>query len=149
MTATGAQLPTPHAAIDEFYRLAAGPVVYGRNDCGVTAGTLLARANRGDPLRRWRGRYTTMRGFLRVVKREGLATLEDAVARSAADMDWPEIDPAGADDFDLGLARLDTAAGALAAPGVVWRGFLLVRADTGALHLPMTMAKRTWRTCPS
>lgn len=134
-----------HPALDTFYRLAAGAVVFGVNDCGLTAAEVLAAAGRGDAYARWRGRYKTMRGFLRVVRNDGLRTLADAVRQSADDMGWQEIPPGMVRDFDLVLCCVRIGGDVIEAPGVAWRGFFLVRTDDGAFHA--TEAVRAWRTC--
>ncbi|MGE0575389.1 MAG: hypothetical protein AB7F22_10660 [Reyranella sp.] len=133
---------------DRFFAMAKGPLVFGRNDCAATAATLLAAAGRGDPFARWRGRYTTLRGFVRIIRRAGYSSLAEAVAGTAADMGWPEIDPAERQDMDLGLCRVvGPAAGATfgaEAPGIAHGAFWLVRTDVGGRLEPF--AVRAWRT---
>jgi hypothetical protein len=86
-------------------RAAATPVVWGRFDCHLWLADWVKAAVLYDPAPEFRGRYTTPRGALRVLRREGGS--EAIVARLAERGGFGEIDPARAQRGDIGLIPSD------------------------------------------
>ncbi|MFN6976942.1 MAG: DUF6950 family protein [Gemmobacter sp.] len=109
-------------------RLMDGPFVWGQADCCTAACDVFAALTGTDPMAPLRGRYSTERGALRIIRRAGgWHALIDALAAGA------------------GLARCAPAAGALTlvrtqaglALGVVIEsGMIAAKAADGAAILP-------------
>lgn len=96
--------------LGELRESAYAPRVYGVNDCCVAIADLLEPFWQADAMARFRNRYTTARGFLRVMRKEGCASLLEAMALVAAEAGaapvmGPVRDPAelAPRDLDLGM----------------------------------------------
>ena len=117
-------------------RTARTPFAYGRMDCALFVAGALAAMTGVDPARPWRGRYQTLRGGLRHLRRAGFAG-PDAVASALL----PEIPSALAQPGDLAL--LLTADGP--ALGIVAGAAVLYRRPEGLGSLPLTHSTRAFR----
>jgi hypothetical protein len=112
------------------------PFAYGRHDCALFAAGAVEAMTGHDPAADWRGRYTTLLGGLRVIRKSGH---DDHIAAAAA---WfAEIPPAKAQVGDLAVVAGDDgpALGVVAGPHV-W----VLRPD-GLGTVPLTMAERAFR----
>lgn len=119
------RLPDWQPRLVAWLRAANGrPIEPGRHDCCLFgAGAVLAQTGT-DFAAPWRGRYTTMAGGRRVLRKAGFA---DHVALIAAHL--PEVAPAFAREGDL--AVLETPDGP--AVGVNQGSVLYVLTETGRL----------------
>jgi hypothetical protein len=79
--------------------------VWGQWDCAMACARVLEGALGYDPAARWRGRYSTPRGFMRVLKRDGYVCLQGALASVAVERRWREIAPEEAAKGDVGVAE--------------------------------------------
>lgn len=79
------------------------PFIWGLNDCALAVADVLQAGLGFDPAVRLRKRYTTARGYLRVLRRDGFASLDECVMAIAAECNWPRIDPCEAQPGDLGI----------------------------------------------
>ena len=108
----------------------------GRNDCGSFAGEAIEAMTGVNPHAAVAGRYKTMRGALRVLRKLGY---EDHVAYAAALLD--EIEPAYAAYGDIAAVPGE---GGLAL-GLVTGTHIAVRAPEGLTVVPLTAAVRVFR----
>lgn len=112
------------------------PFAPGRHDCALFAAGAVEAMTGMDYARPFKGRYTTLKGGLRILREAGFA---DAVALAAA---WlPEIAPAFAAPGDL--AVIDTAAGP--ALGVVQGAGIYVLTPDRLGVVPLLGASRAFR----
>lgn len=79
------------------------PIVWGLLDCAVGPADVLSPVLGYDPMARFRGRYKTARGYLRVLRNDGFGRLDDALRAVARDHGWWEIAPAEAQPGDIGV----------------------------------------------
>lgn len=112
------------------------PFAYGRHDCCLFAADAVDAMTGVDIAAAWRGRYTTLRGGLRVLRRTGLA---DHVALAAAL--FPETPPLMAEPGDL--AVVPTNAGP--ALGVVQGEAIYVLGPQGLGLVSLLSATRAFR----
>lgn len=92
---------------DEMDRQRTAPFDWGTHDCGLGfAGGIVLALTGEDVAAPYRGRYTTMIGAARLLKKEGCETVGDLLARHFA-----EIDPAQASIGDLGVVETPDALG--------------------------------------
>lgn len=110
------------------------PFVPGTSDCALFAAGAVAAMTGSDPAARWRGRYSTARGGLRVLRREGYA---DAVAVAAALLRRRAEGERAVPGDVCALETPDQAAPG-AALGIVQGAFVYVRGaeGLGLVHLP-------------
>lgn len=109
---------------------------WGRHDCALFAldcidaqiGTLHAK--------RYRGRYTTARGSVRVLKRDGDGTLATSLGQIV-----PEIDPADARPGDIALIETDDGPAA----GLVRSCNIACLSPDGLVSVPRDRAVKAWR----
>jgi hypothetical protein len=78
-------------------------MVWGVDDCMLAVADVVRGLTGRDPARRFRGRYRTRRGAVRVLGRGG--TLKAAIG-SARALRWRRIAPGTAKPGDVGLAAL-------------------------------------------
>lgn len=112
---------------------------WGGQDCllGLVAGATLALC--GDDLwGRWRGRYTTAAGALRVMRNDGFACLADGVASVL-----PEIHPIRARIGDV--AAIATEDGFGQTLGLFDASGLIVMSPAGHGRVPRAQAVRAFR----
>ncbi|WP_407496855.1 DUF6950 family protein [Pseudooceanicola sp. MF1-13] len=91
-----------------------------------------------DPVAQLRGRYTTARGAVRVMRNEGHATLADAVAAHL-----PEIHPSRAQAGDIAAIPSDDGFGF--ALGLVGGSVLHVMAEEGRAVVPRSLMTRAFK----
>lgn len=115
---------------------AAEPFVYGRHDCALHAAAAVQAMTGVDPAAPWRGRYTTFRGGVRVLRKEGH---EDHIAAVSAWFD--ETPPLMARVGDLAQVPGDGGP----ALGVVQGESVSVLLPRGLGLVPLTAADRAWR----
>lgn len=90
------------AAAEKLWQ--ATPVVWGRSDCLMSCADILNEYCFGfDPADDFRNRYTTPRGYLRMLKRAGFDSVDDAIADFARRFGLRTIKPAEAQVGDLGI----------------------------------------------
>lgn len=113
---------------------------WGRSDCILSVANIV-RAVRGyDPAREVRGRYSTMRGALRVTKAHGGFAGE--VERAAFLFNWRPVDPRKARIGDVGLARNEHG---LRIGVIRGRGYWLARRQgPGVAFLKSSMIEKAW-----
>lgn len=87
-------------AIERWDRV---PFCWGVEDCALSVADVLRAGLGFDPAARLRDRYTSARGYLRVLRREGWRNLDGCIAALAADFGWVSIDPTEAQPGDLGI----------------------------------------------
>lgn len=112
------------------------PFVHGRHDCALFAFGAVAAMGGPDLAAPWRGRYTTLRGGIRLLRRDGH---EDHVALAASALE--EIAPARARPGDL--AVVSTPEGP--ALGVVSGATVHVLGPAGLALVPRGEAVRAFR----
>lgn len=112
-------------------------VVWGRDDCAMAAADVLRPVLGYDPCARWRGRYTTPRGYRRVLKRDGFTGLAGAISAVAAEHGWRPV-MYHAEPGDVGIYRGMTAALCMG------NGFWLARRDFGFAALPESDIHMAW-----
>lgn len=78
------------------------PFEFGQHDCSLFAADCVAAMTGVDMASDWRGRYATMRGGLRVLRKAGF---DDHVALAAAH--FPEVTPLLAQPGDLAVVPTD------------------------------------------
>ena len=112
------------------------PFAYGSADCGAFAGGAIEAMTGENPHAKVAGKYKTMAGALRALKRLGH---EDHIAYAASVMD--EIDPLYAQLGDIAVVQ--AAEGH--ALGVVVGAHIEVRTPAGRGVVPLTDAVRAFR----
>ena len=112
------------------------PFAYGEFDCGAFSGGAVAAMTGENPHTKVAGRYKTMAGALRALKRLGH---EDHVAYAASVL--TEIDPLYANFGDIAAVLTDEGP----ALGVVTGPHIEVRSPAGRGVLPLTDAVRAFR----
>jgi hypothetical protein len=110
------------------------PFVPGQHDCALFTAGAVAAMTGIDYAADYRGRYTTTRGGLRVLRRDGFA---DHVALAAAHF------PATGQPVPGDLAAVDSAEGP--ALGVVQGEFVYLLAPGGMTLAPIAAASRFFR----
>ncbi|WP_370269248.1 hypothetical protein [Nioella sp.] len=124
--------------------IAPQPHVYGEHDCALFASGAIRAMHGVDPAENWRGRYTTLAGGLRLLRRDGFQSHVDVLARLGR-----PVTPALAQIGDF--AVVDTPE--MPALGIVTGSQLqLLRLD-GLASLPLILpgnggcvAREVWRT---
>ncbi|NTT86928.1 DUF6950 family protein [Tabrizicola fusiformis] len=116
--------------------LAQRPFEPGLNDCALFAAGAVAAMTGSDPAHGWRGRYRTLRGGLRLLRKQGYT---DQIAYAASLL--PEIPVAFAAPGDL--AVVNSPAGP--ALGVVQGEGVYVLTPVGLGLLPLLSATRAFR----
>jgi len=113
------------------------PFAEGAHDCALFAAGAVAAMTGVDPSEGFRGRYTTTRGGLRILRRAGHA---DHLALATALL--PEIDPpaAGAGDLAALAGPEGPALGVVQGPQAVY-----VAGPSGVALAARAMAVRAWR----
>ncbi|MFN3971239.1 MAG: DUF6950 family protein [Gemmobacter sp.] len=131
------RLPDWRSRLIAYVAAAAGmPFRPGRHDCALFAAGAVAAMTGFDGAAPWRGRYTTLRGGLRVLRREGYA---DHLALVTAHL--APVPPAFARAGDL-AAVPDTAGTAL---GVVQGERIYVLRPEGLATVDLLVATHAWR----
>jgi len=112
------------------------PVAAGRHDCCLFAAGAVEAQTGIDPAEAWRGRYTTFRGGLRMIRRDGHADLPALVAAHL-----PEIGLLAAMPGDIALVASTEGP----AMGVVQGAAIYVLGAGGGLAaVPITAAQRVF-----
>jgi len=114
---------------------ARAPFVYGEHDCALFAAGAVEAMTGVDPAAEWRGRYTTWRGGLRVLRAAGHA---DHVAAVAALL--TEVPPAFAAAGDLAVVVGEGGP----ALGVVQGELIYVLRPEGLALVPFETASRAF-----
>jgi len=95
-----------------------------------------------DPVARFRGRWKTKRGALRVLLRMGYRSVLEACEDIAKDLGWPRIDPHEAESGDFGLAMVaDVPTCVIRHPSGLW----VCRSMNGYACLPVNVVVAAWR----
>jgi len=112
------------------------PFEYGKSDCALfAAGAVLAMTGI-DLADGWRGRYTTLRGGLRVLHKAGH---RNHVALTAARL--PEIEPGRAQVGDIAVVEGNDGPSL----GVVNGAWVAVRTMSGLGHVPRDKVVRAFK----
>lgn len=115
---------------------AAKPFQMGQHDCSLFAADAVAAMTGRDIASDWRGRYTTLKGGIRVLRKAGYA---DHVALAAAH--FPERDnPALAQPGDIAVVASDEGP----ALGIVQGELIYVLGHKGLGFLPLRAAQRVF-----
>lgn len=112
------------------------PFKPGHHDCALFAAGAVAAMTGTDFAAQWRGRYTTLRGGLRVIRRDGYRDQLDFVARHFA-----EVPMALAQVGDLAVVPSDQGP----ALGVVQGASIYVLGPQGLSLVRLTDAIRAYR----
>ncbi len=112
------------------------PFEYGKSDCALFAAGAVNAMTGSDPSATYRGRYSTLRGGLRILRKDGF---RDHVERAATLL--TEVSPRRAQVGDI--AVVDTSDGP--SLGVVQGEWVAVRTMTGLGFVPIGQAKRVFR----
>lgn len=139
---------TIDAAITEAVDNAWGqPFRWDSGNCALWIADIVARASGIDFAAPLRGRFTTPRGALRVLKRFAGGGLEETMERIAAASDWHEIKaPIAGDAPDLEIGDVCLAGHGPHAVLLIWDGGSAVgREDRGIGYYPGWMVRRAWR----
>jgi len=112
------------------------PFEYGKSDCALFAAGAVNTMTGSDPSAAYRGRYTTLRGGLRILRKDGF---RDHVERAAALL--TEVPPRRARVGDI--AALETPDGP--SLGVVQGEWVAVRTMNGLGFVPVDQATRVFR----
>jgi uncharacterized protein DUF6950 len=112
------------------------PFEYGTSDCALFAAGALNAMTGSDPSANYRGRYTTLRGGLRILRKDGF---RDHVEKAAALLS--EVAPQRARVGDI--AVVETSEGP--SLGVVQGEWVAVRTLTGLGFVPIDQAKRVFQ----
>ena len=112
------------------------PFAYGRHDCSLFAADCVAAMTGHDMAAPWRGRYTTLRGGIRVLRRAGFI---DHIALTASL--FPEIPPLSAQPGDLAVVPTDEGP----ALGVVQGEAVYLLGPTGLGLVSLLLAQRAFR----
>jgi len=112
------------------------PFEYGRSDCALFASGAVDAMTGTDPAAEWRGKYTTLRGGLRVIRRAGFDDHIDATAAILA-----EVHPGRAQIGDI----VEVPGDAGPALGVIVGEWIAVRTPTGVGYVPSTLAVRSFK----
>ena len=124
-----------YAVLDD---IKASPLDYGAHDCGVGLAARAIEAMTGTDLAaRWRGRYDTATGALRVLREDGFADLE-TLCRSML----PSVHPSMAQLGDIALVPTGSALDAL---GIVIGERIIVLTDGGTGTVDLLDAKIVFR----
>lgn len=89
------------AVVAAMAKAARTQMSWGRDDCALWVAGVLRRALGYDPARRWRGRYWSRGGALRMLGKGGI---EGALGEAADRHGWREIAPADAQVGDVAMA---------------------------------------------
>ncbi len=129
-------------AIKEARAQACGrPFTWGRDDCLLWIADIYKTVLGRDPAARFRKRYTTPAGALRVLKREGMVSVADALEDCAARMSWPECDPSHAEIGTLGMVETPHGNAGVICAGSFWIG----RTEYGFTAIRADHVARAWR----
>lgn len=112
-----------------------GPWVWGKSDCCAAACDVFARLHGRDPMKAYRGRYSTQRGALRLIARAG--GFDNLAAMLAADAG---LRPSGWAPGALGVANIDGPALVIGVDHGLWAG----RIDGGFQTLPDGGVRLAW-----
>jgi len=112
------------------------PFEYGTSDCALFAAGAVKTMTGSDPSAAYRGRYTTLRGGLRILRQDGF---RDHVERAAALLS--EVAPQRMQVGDI--AVVETADGP--SLGVVQGEWVAVRTMNGLGFVPVDQATRVFR----
>lgn len=108
--------------------------VWGRDDCALWVAEIVKAALGTDPAARFRNRYTTPIGYLRVLRREGFQNLSEVITAAADEMGWPQLlHEADAQIGDIGVTTNGKHFTACMSNG---RGFWIARSEMGWAALP-------------
>lgn len=113
--------------------IAAGPALWGRDDCLMAYADLLRDVLGYDIAHAFRGRYRTKTGFVRVLRRMGYASLSEAFVPQATGLGWMRIDPADAAPGDAGVLA---AKGVESCAMLHASGFWIARGANGFVAAP-------------
>lgn len=120
--------------LDVFHAACARPWRRGVNDCfTVFADQVLAWFGI-DPMARYRGRYTSQHGYLRVIRKDGYADPQDAFRGEMEKAGFVQVDDMHLDG-DAALAAFLDGEQKTVAPALYLEGFWHIRAKTGWLAL--------------
>lgn len=146
MEAVAARARLEAAVADGMLRAAEHPMQWGRDDCALWAADILRGVLGYDPAVRFRGRYKTRRGAVRVLGRAGLLGATRAAARRHK---WTRISPQTARPGDLGLTWTAVSGHAVLAT-VVCRatGWFVGRNEAGWTALPADDVVISWSVLP-
>jgi uncharacterized protein DUF6950 len=126
-----------HARLVAYLDLCRGrSFAYGQHDCALFAAGAIEAMTGEDPAREWRGRYTTLRGGLRVIRKSGYHDHIEAVAALFVEIPVDQALPG-----DLAVVGSEHGP----ALGVVQGAMIFVLGDAGLGMVARTMSTRAFR----
>lgn len=124
--------------LDAYFAMVVGtPFQYGRHDCALFVAGAVEAMTGSDPAAPWRGRYTTLEGGLKALRKAAYLTPLELVG----DLFAP-VAPALAQVGDI--AQLDVEGG-LPALGIVAGEVVAVLRPEGLGWVPRMLAVSAWR----
>lgn len=114
--------------LEVFWERCEGPVSFGANDCCMTIADVILAEGGPDLMEGYRGRYTTRRGYLRAIHREGHGSVAAAAEAMLARVGTPVSVPC---NFDVAVASYLADGKVVQSPAFFHGGFWCLRSDAG------------------
>lgn len=98
-------------AMEIFASRVSQPLQWGENDCCLALADTVAPVWGFDPVERFRGRYNSRTGFLRLLKKEDCQSLEELTVKLATEIGARPFEAETPENFDLGFVYAGNPAG--------------------------------------
>ena len=134
--------------IDVFDAACAGEWRRGVRDCFTAASDQLAAWFGVDPMERYRGRYTTLTGYLRIIRKDGYRDAQEAFSGEMEAHGFRETDGPWM-DRDVGMIAFPDNGKPATAPALFFEGGWHIRSRTGWLVLFGDDGLQKVYRCPS
>lgn len=120
------------------------PWIWGERDCALWSANVVRPVLGFDPMRPFRKRYRTALGYLRMLRNDGFASLDDAISHYARKYGWPRIGRDDAQVGDIGIVMVpehpDGRSCVLHYKPSFWVGFR----DRGHTYVPASFVQQAW-----
>lgn len=118
------------------------PFVFGESDCCLFAADVFEAMTGTDPASKWRGKYKSEKGAIRMLKRIGGGGFVEAMEIIMLGLGLEEVKPVFAQRGDVVLVMN----GGRHILGVIdSRGLITAMSTDGVVQLPLDQAERAWR----
>lgn len=129
----------PSLLVNRMEELRSEPFAWGKNDCCLLAASLIESITGSDPMRNYRGTYSTHEeGEALLANLGGIESAADTIAEGEG---WPEIEIPMMGRGDLALIR--HAAGE--SLGICVGGLIVSAAPEGLAFFPRKTVRKAWR----
>ncbi|MFH1806822.1 MAG: hypothetical protein ABID63_18230 [Pseudomonadota bacterium] len=136
------RLPGWEKKLSDWHVACAGTAfVWGQSDCCLTACDGLQAITGIDPASGFRGRYKTLRGAYRALKRFGGGGLRETAQKITDDLGWPSVPVLTARRGDVGLVPTDQGEALAICLGARW----VAQGRGGLVYLPLKNGLCAWR----